>query len=142
MKYVIDTNIIFSCLMSGKTFYIDLLSQNECYSPDFIFNEIQKYEERILKKSSSKGDFRDLVRDIFSNLVVIPKLGISRDNWKKAMELCKEIDEKDTAFVALAIELDIPLLTRDKKLYHGLIEKKFGNIVLWETLLDTLNLKK
>lgn len=142
MKYVIDTNIIFSCLMSGKTFYIDLLTQNQCYSPDFIFIEIQKYEEKILKRSSSKGDFRELVRDIFSNLVIIPKLGISSDNWKKAIELCTGIDEKDTAFVALSIELNVPLLTRDKKLYKGLKERKFENVVLWETLVDSLKFEK
>jgi predicted nucleic acid-binding protein len=43
MKIVIDSNIIFSSLISGKTSYIDILSQNEVYIILFeeIFDKLQ-----------------------------------------------------------------------------------------------------
>jgi predicted nucleic acid-binding protein len=51
------------------------------------------------------------------------------------MELCKDIDEKDAPYIALAIELDIPFITNDKKLYTGLKKKGFSRIHLFEDIL-------
>jgi predicted nucleic acid-binding protein len=127
--------------MSGKKFYIDLLSQNQCFAPDFIFEEIKKYEDRILKKSGSNINFKEFTREIFSNLVILPKLAIESDNWKKAHELCKDVDEKDTAFVALSLELNLPLLTRDKKLHEKLKNKQFENIMLLDKFLEYIDEK-
>jgi predicted nucleic acid-binding protein len=141
MELVLDSNILFSCLMSGKKFYIDLLSQHQCFSPDFIFEEIKKYENLILRKTRLKKNFKEFCKEIFSHLVVIPKLAIEDENWIKAGELCKNVDEKDTAFVALSIELDIPLLTRDNKLYRGLKKKQFESVILLEKFLEYLDAK-
>jgi predicted nucleic acid-binding protein len=141
MKCVLDSNVIFSCLISGKKFYIDLLSQNQCFAPDFIFEEIKKYEERILNKSGSNVNFKEFTREIFRNLVILPKLAIENENWKKAYELCKDIDENDTAFVALSLELDIPLLTRDKKLVEKLKNKHFENIMLLDKFLEYIDVE-
>lgn len=139
MKFILDSNIIFSCLMSGKKLYIDILSQHQCFSPDFIFEEIKKYEDRILKKAMSNVNFKEYVKEIFRNLTVIPKLAIENESWKKAYEFCKEIDEKDTAYVALSIDFNLPLLTRDKKLYKGLKKKQFENIILFEKFLEYMD---
>jgi len=86
-----------------------------------------------------KIDFKEFCKEIFSHMVVIPKLAIEDENWIKARELCKDVDEKDTAYVALSIELDIPLLTRDNKLYRGLRKKQFGSVILLEKFLEYLN---
>ena len=48
-----------------------------------------------------------------------------RENWKKAHELCKEIDIKDISYVALALELDALFWTSDKKLKEGLEKRHF-----------------
>ena len=48
-----------------------------------------------------------------------------------------DIDIKDSVYVALSIELNVPLITRDKKLYLGLRKKKFENIILFENFLKT-----
>lgn len=136
MKLVLDANIIFSCLLSGNKFYIDLLTQNQCFSPDFIFEEIRKYEDKILNKTGLKVNFKEFAKEIFTNLIIIPKIAIESESWKTAYDLCKDVDEKDTAYIALAIELDLPLLTRDKKLYKSLKLKDFENVVLLEKLLE------
>ena len=139
MKFVLDSNIIFSSLISGKKLYIEILSQNQCYAPDFIFEEIKKYEKKILKKSGLDINFKGYAKDVFSNLVIIPKLAIEEESWKKAYEICRDIDEKDTAFVALSIELDLPLVTRDKKLYKELKNKQFKNVFLFEKYLELIS---
>lgn len=48
---------------------------------------------------------------------------ISKRSWNKAFALTKDIDEDDTPFVALAIELNAKLWTGDKVLSKGLAKK-------------------
>ena len=43
-----------------------------------------------------------------------------------AYHLCKDVDEKDTPFVALAIEMEAELWTRDQNLKEGLLKKGFN----------------
>ncbi len=50
-KYVIDANIIFGAIISSRFFYLELLKNFDLYAPDFVLKEIEKYEERILKKT-------------------------------------------------------------------------------------------
>ena len=52
---------------------------------------------------------------------------ISTLNFMKAYRLVKEIDEKDMHFVALALEYDAELWTRDAKLKAELKRKGFDN---------------
>lgn len=44
MKIVLDSNILFSALISGKEIYLDILQKIRAYTPDFSFIEISKYE--------------------------------------------------------------------------------------------------
>ena len=52
---------------------------------------------------------------------------ISKEAFYKAWQLCKDIDESDTPFVALTIELNALLWTGDKKLKEGLKKKGFNS---------------
>ncbi len=63
---------------------------------------------------------------------------ISKENRLIGFELCKEIDEKDSPFIALAIEIDAYVWTGDKKLKKGLEEKGFSKFADLE-LLDMGN---
>jgi len=67
----------------------------------------------------------------------LPSIILDKEVKQRALELCKDIDEKDIPYIALAIELDVPFITNDKKLYKGLKEKKFTNIILFEDFLTT-----
>lgn len=51
MKIVIDSNIIFSALISGKEVYIDIFKMNDVFIPDIVFSELNKYEARLIKKT-------------------------------------------------------------------------------------------
>ncbi|UCH95805.1 MAG: PIN domain-containing protein [Candidatus Aminicenantes bacterium] len=137
MKAVIDTNIIFSTLLKReskiKTFILD--PSNELYSCNFIFVELFKYKDRI--EEISELDFDDiltLMRILFSKIRFIREKIIPPEIAKQAHELCSKIDEKDTPFIALSLFLNIPLITRDKKLINGLKEKGFEKVILLESI--------
>ncbi len=104
------------------------------YAPDFIFTEISKYENSIIKKTKIGKEFKFFIRELFSEITVIPKLAISKENYTKALSLCENIDPKDTAYLALSIELDIPIWTNDKKLIQGLIKKGYKKLITTEEI--------
>ena len=86
------------------------------------------------------GGLTGLVVDTNIVFSTLQKEGMTRKlfflNRKKAYEMCKDIDEADTPFVALALELDIPLWSGDKKLAKGLKDKKFDKILTNHDLLQ------
>jgi predicted nucleic acid-binding protein len=67
--------------------------------------------------------------NILRNLKFIRPDLISKNNMQKALDLCKDIDEKDTIYVALTLELKGRLWTGDKKLINGLEKKKFKQTI-------------
>ena len=89
MKIVLDSNIIFSAIISGKETYLDILKTLDVFVPDFIFIEIAKYEDRIIKKTKIRKEFSFFIRELFSEITVIPKLAVSEENHKKAFRFVK-----------------------------------------------------
>lgn len=137
MRVVVDSNIIFSALISGKEVYLDIFKQNDVYIPDIVFSELNRYELRLIQKTKlMHTKFNNFIRMLFEEVIVIPKFAISEENWQKAYIICKDIDEKDTPFVALSLELQIPLWTNDRKLLTGVKGKGFDNIVTSEQLFE------
>ena len=135
MKVVIDANIIFAMLISGKNIYIEILEGIEAYSPDFILKEIEKYENFIIRKTHVKNNFNHIIHNFFKKITIIPKIAISKNSFQVAYKLCKEIDEKDTPYVALSLELDAYLWSNDKKLKNELNKKNFGKVLTTDDMI-------
>jgi putative PIN family toxin of toxin-antitoxin system len=128
-KVIIDTNIIFSSLLASSSKLRDTLMKSDIifYAPNYLFVEIFKYKEKILKYSKiDESEIYIILDTIISNINFINMNFISVKNRQKAYDLCKDIDEKDLAFVALALELNALLWTGDQKLRKGLESKNFG----------------
>ena len=139
-KYVIDANILFSALIGSRTFYLDVIKNFDLYTPDFVLKEIEKYEALILKKTRlTKPELNSFLIRLFKGITILPAIVIDKESRKEAFELCRGVDEKDTPYIALAIQLDIPLLTNDKKLFNGLKKKGFSNIILFEEIAATFS---
>ncbi|MDQ1238209.1 MAG: hypothetical protein QG577_394 [Thermodesulfobacteriota bacterium] len=138
MKIVADSNILFSALISGKGLWIDIFRSSEIYVPDFIFIELSKYEERIIRRTTLKEDFSLFAKELFSVITVVPRLAISEESQRKAVVLCSDIDPKDSPYVALSIELFIPLWSNDKKLMQGLIRKGYKRIITTEEIFELI----
>jgi len=113
-SFVLDTNIVFSALLrDSSTRKIILSDIFNLFTPEFLFTEIKKYEELILKKSGLKKENFDLLLLLLqSHIAVIPCNGFS-EYLKDAEEEMKNIDIKDAPFVALALKLKIPIWSDD-----------------------------
>lgn len=136
-KFVIDSNILFSAIISSREIYFEIIKKFDLYTPDFALKEIEKYEELILRKTKlAKKELNAFLVRLFRGITILPSIIIDKDSKQKAFELCKDIDEKDTPFIALAIEMGIPFVTNDKKLYKELRKKEFSNIFLFEDFLE------
>lgn len=137
-KYILDANVVFSALIGGREIFIQLFEKNKFYAPDFILTEIDKYKKIILKKSKLPLNyFQDFIHRLFKQITIIPDLFITNKNKDLATVLCNDIDIKDVTYVALSLEMNIPIITRDKKLYEGLINKNFKNIILLDDFLNS-----
>lgn len=132
-QYILDANILFSGILSKKDFYRKIFEENQFFIPDFALLELSKYKQRLLEKNQDVfKEFQDFVLFIFSRLVVVPDFFISENSLNTAIELCKDVDIKDSVYIALSIEMNYPLLTRDKELKLGLKEKGFEKIILFD----------
>ncbi len=129
MIFVVDSNIIFSALLNPKSsvgeVLLDIHREYEFCAPEFLLDEIEKYSDKIEKYTKlSKEDLKIIKHSVFFSIKFISENLILQSNWDKAFELLKDVDEKDTPFVALAFELGTKLWTGDKKLINGLQEKQ------------------
>ncbi len=127
---VVDTNLIFSALIPKASKIRELLFERNIsfYSPNFLVTEIYKHKDKLLKNSKlSESEFYLYFNEIIEQIKFVPMDFISIESRQIAYDLCKDVDVKDTPFVALAIELKLPLWTGDKKLKEGLISKGFND---------------
>ncbi|MEQ9426798.1 MAG: PIN domain-containing protein [Cyclobacteriaceae bacterium] len=141
MKVVVDTNIVFSLILSPQGTISDLIfnSSNafEFFSPRTIVEELERHQGRISEISQlSVKEIEILQETALGFINVIPFDSISITNWSRASSLLKTIDEFDAPFLALKLELDALLWTGDKKLIRGLTKANINGIV------DTAELKK
>lgn len=70
------------------------------------------------------------------NISIINHSIISKDYYRKAIDLCKDIDIDDAVFVAYAICMNAKLWTGDKKLMNGLLSKNFKKLIDTNTLYN------
>lgn len=144
MKIVVDTNIIFSGLLSPNGTISDLLlnSSNtfEFYTPTYLLDELENHRKKLLKISGfSEKELAFLHRNLFKRIDFIDLESIREKTWEKAIELTKDIDEYDAPFLALALELEAPLWTGDKKLIKGLQKKGVDWILTTDIVAEIRN---
>lgn len=127
---VVDTNILFSSLRAKSAKLRQVLEREDCrfYTPNFLMVEIFKHKERILQKSKAAEDeVYEILYKTLHKINFVNEETISLGNFIEAYKLCADIDEKDTPFVALALELEAELWTKDETLKRGLIKKGFNS---------------
>ena len=131
MKIIIDTNILFSALISTQSHLRDILleSEEEFYAPTYLFVELFRYKDKMMKYTKlSEEEMYEYLNILTERIHFIQVDFISTENRQIAYDLCKDKDIKDTLFVALSLELDAKLWTGDKKLKTHLIKNGFSMI--------------
>ncbi len=140
LDYILDANVIISILISGKSSYKPFLAFFNFYTPEFSLEEIAKYEQVIFEKSRLDAEnLRKYIVSVFEQVTVVPKIALTNSAIEKAAALAEGVDAKDSSYLALALQLDLVLLTRDKPLYHGVRAKGFRKIMLFDDFLRQAN---
>lgn len=116
---VVDTNIVFSGILSPNGTICDLLLNSEntfdFYAPIALLDELEFHHQKLLKLSGfSKDDLHFLKRTIFRKIDLINLESLRQRSWEKAIELTNNVDEFDAPFIALSLELESPLWTVTK----------------------------
>ncbi|WP_179020820.1 PIN domain-containing protein [Winogradskyella forsetii] len=128
MNIIVDTNIVFSGLLSPSGTISDLLLNSSnifnFYAPSFLIEELENHQTKLLKLSGySEKELNVLQLILLKKIDLIDLESIQQTTWTKAIELTKNVDEFDAPFIAMALALDAPLWTGDKKLIKGLSKK-------------------
>jgi len=137
MKLVLDSNVIFSAMIKKSTTRNIILSDVfELHAPEYIFSEITKHKELLLKKSKmNEGDFDALLLLLQKHIQLVPK---EKYNEKMALaeDILKDIDVTDSPFLALAMALNCKIWSNDK---HFKQQDKVGACTTKE-LTKTINI--
>lgn len=129
-KIVVDTNILFSSLRAKNSKLRQVLDREDCrfFTPNFLMVEIFKHKERILQKSKvTEDEVYEILYKMLHKINFVNEETISLGNFIEAYRLCGDIDEKDTPFVALTLEIEGEFWTKDDVLKRGLIKKGFDS---------------
>ena len=126
---IVDTNIFFAALVSRHSrLRENLLAEpaSRFFCPRFLFIELFKHKERIIAATElAEEDLLDALNAIFARIHFIDESAIPIGTWLEARRLCRDIDEKDTPFVALSLHLNGQVWTDDEELKRGLRAKGF-----------------
>ena len=128
MKVVVDTNILFSSLLSKRASQrkIILSKHHTMYAPNYVFVELFEYKEKILQNAkAAESEVYEYLTTILGHIHFVHPELISKENRHVAYVLCHDIDPDDIPFVALTLQLDALLWTGDNTLKNGLIHKGF-----------------
>ena len=143
-KIIVDTNIIFSCLLNSNGTIGDLIFNSddvfEFYSNQYMRFEMHKHWDK-LKKISKLTDVEldTAYNKMLTKLMFINEELILQTDWKKAEFLVADIDLDDTDFVALTRYLKGSLWTGDKPLYEGLKAKRFRTVYNTQDMIRLRN---
>lgn len=126
---VVDTNIVFSALRLQYSAIRDTITDGRYrfYAPKFLIVEIFKHKEKLLKNNlQAEDDLYEYLNSLLQRITFVNEDTVSIGSYLEAYRLWKDVDEKDVPFVALAIELDCLLWTRDRPIIDGLVSKGFN----------------
>ena len=126
---VTDANIIISSLISYSRKIRRILSRKDLkfVAPKFIIVELFKHAPKIQKATKlSRDELLESLSSTVNRIKFYEEDLISIANWVEAFRLCRDVDEKDTPYIALTLELEAELWTNDDELKVGLMKKGFN----------------
>ncbi len=116
-RIVVDTNVLISSLINPESIVWKVLDIEYItfLLPEIAVDELEKYKEMIQGKLQSRGcegEYEYLLSELFTPLIVVPSSEYEEE-IEEAYEIMKDIDEKDTEFLALAMAFDCSIWSDD-----------------------------
>ncbi len=131
-RVVMDANIAFKVLSRGREDLVERfrpagrLAGITLHAPRFLFIEIFKHKERLVRASRlPEMEVIEALHALVARIEFHDEALVPLGTWVEAFRLCAPTDEKDTAYVALALHLDADLWTEDEELKTGLRTRGF-----------------
>jgi predicted nucleic acid-binding protein len=145
VKFVVDTNIAFSAVLKTESKIGDLIMNShgvlEFYSCDTLRTELRKNRPKLIELSKmSEEQLDQSVYQITNSLTFTDEALIPFEIWMRAVNLVRDVDMNDVAFVALAEFLGMKLWTGDKELMKGLAKKGYSNFITTDELFKLRSL--
>ena len=133
MKFVVDTNIFVSFFRESPVREIILNSEKfnlELFSPEYMFDELDKNKNSLVKYSKSSVDGVDLSLKALRECINI----ISSDLFKSFEEKAKLLSphDKDMPFFALALKLNCSIWSNEPAFKRQTFIKVFNTRELRE----------
>lgn len=146
MRIIVDANIVFSGILNSDGKIGDLLINSGEYfsfiAPDFLRTEISRHHARLSKISGMTVDqVKEAEFQICKDITFISAEQIKKSIWLVAERLVKDIDPKDTHYIAYSKHFKCKIWSGDKTLIKGLAKKGFNNFITTEKLYDLLQSK-
>lgn len=140
--FVIDTNVLISALINPSSPVWSIIESKDLdfVVPEFFLSELEEYRDLIkdkLAKKDKRANFDFLISELFKNIEIIPQ-NIYLEKLARAADVMKNIDEKDSPFLALAITLGCPIWSNDRHFKQQKIIKSFNSEELIKEFIEKL----
>jgi predicted nucleic acid-binding protein len=125
---VIDTNILFSVLLSERSRIAMLVldSPARFLICETALVEIFRHKEKLMRTTqASEGELIRVYHRLLRKLDLLREDLFSPESWQRAIDLCRDVDPGDSAHVAASLDVNGLLWTGDLKLKRGLEAKGF-----------------
>jgi predicted nucleic acid-binding protein len=145
MKFVVDTNIVFSAILNTQSKIGDLIMNShgllEFHACETLRLELKRHRVKLLELSKLSDEQLDQsIYQITNYLNFTAEALIPFEYWLKGAELVRDIDMDDIAFLALNEVLGVKLWTGDRELMKGLAKKGYTNFITTEELFNLRSL--
>ena len=131
--------MVFSGILNTNGKIGDLLINSKPYftfiAPDFLRTEIRNHYPRLVKISGlTIEEVQEAEFHLYKDITFISEEQIKVSNWIAADKLVKDVDPKDTHYIAYSKEFRCKVWSGDKKLIKGLAIKEFMNFITTDEL--------
>ena len=138
-RIIVDSNVVFSAMLNTDSRIGQILLRGGdfflFFAPEYLKTEIIFHKNKIMRLGNlDLSGFIEVYELLLRNITVLSHSIIPIEVYKKAEELCDDIDINDTVFVALSEYIDGKLWTGDMKLFKGLTGKDYPRLVSTEDM--------
>lgn len=120
-----DANILYSVVLKSDGVVADVFFNTrpvlELCAPALIRAELMRHRPRMAKSMGKTVAEVSAIQELIqSRVLLFDMASVSEMHWHKAAALVNDVDINDEDYVALALHLDVPLWTGDKRLAKAL----------------------
>ena len=116
MYIVVDANVLCSGLLArGKTAELLFSPKLKPIAPEKLFNEVEEHKDELIEKSILTEEEFDVLLALYRKHITI----IPEEEFKNKLEEANNLLDphtKDTEYVALAIQYNCPLWSKENRL--------------------------